>query len=209
MNQVVAKLRAMTTKKNMTNNYELNITTTTTEQDINESIFDLRFIIDGLVNYILEGINEGQEERVIKQYIRNFYYSNHKVIKIYNWLLNDQNHSNSIYLLGYFNYHGIETNINRQNACELYQKAAELGNSAAQFDLTNMYIDGKDIDKNYDKAFELSKTLAEIKNPRGINLLGHCYYYGIGTSINKQKAFELYQEAADLGNIVALYNLAN
>src|SRR5436305_14307514 len=99
MNQVVAKLRAMTTKKNnMTNNYELNITTTTTEQDINESIFDLRFIVDGLVNYILEGINEGKEERVIKQYILNFYYSNHKVIKIYNWLLNDQNHSNSIYL---------------------------------------------------------------------------------------------------------------
>src|ERR1044072_5288642 len=115
-----------------------------------ENILDLSIIIDELFNLISKETNEGKEEKVIKQHVLN-YIDSHKIIlqEIYNWLLNNQNHLNSIYLLGYFNYHGIETNINKQNAYNLYQKAAELGNDVAQFDLANMYIHGSGIDKNY------------------------------------------------------------
>src|ERR1043165_5453731 len=139
-----------------------------TDQDINENILDLGIVTDELINIILKEINEGKEEKVIKQHVLN-YINNHKIIlqEIYNWLLNNQNTLNAIYLLGYFNYHGIETNINMQNAFNLYQKAAELGNVVAQFDLANMYIDGKGTDKNYGKAFELSKKLAEKEYSRG------------------------------------------
>src|SRR5204863_527688 len=124
-------------------------------------------------------------------------------------LSNNQNDLNSIYLLGYFNYHGIETNINRQNALGFYQKAASLGNIVAQIDLANMYIDGKGVDKNYNKAFELSKKLAEKEFSRGIYMLGHCYYYGIGISVNKLRAIELYQNAANLGSSIAQCKLAS
>ena len=53
------------------------------------------------------------------------YINNHVKISqeiIYNWLLNNQNNSNYIYLLGYFNYHGIGTDLNKQKAIQLYQK---------------------------------------------------------------------------------------
>src|ERR1043166_3238274 len=174
-----------------------------TNQDISGKVLGVNIMIDELSHFILKKINEGKEEKVIKQHVLN-YINSHKIIlqEIYNWLLNNQNHLNSIYLLGYFNYHGIGTNINMQNAFELYQKVAELGNNVAQFNLANMFIDGKGVDKNYDKAFELSNKLAEKNFSRGINLLGYCHEYGVGTSEKKNTAFKLYQKAANLGNSV-------
>src|ERR1043166_10285035 len=117
-----------------------------TNQDISGKVLGVNIMIDELSHFILKKINEGKEEKVIKQHVLN-YINSHKIIlqEIYNWLLNNQNHLNSIYLLGYFNYHGIGTNINMQNAFDLYQKAAELGNIAAQFNLTCMYTHGKGI----------------------------------------------------------------
>ena len=170
---------------------------------------DLSIVINESVNLIFKELNKGEDRKIIKQHILN-YINNHKIIlqEVYNWLLNNQNNSNSIYLLGYFNYHGIETIINKQKAFELYQKASELENSVAQLDLADMYIYGKGVDKDYNKAFELYKKSAEYEHSYGIIGLGYCYFNGIGTSINKQKAFELYQKAADLGNNVAQHNLA-
>ena len=46
-------------------------------------------------------------------------------------------------MLGYFNYHGIETNIDIQKVFELYQKAVTLEKNLAQYNLANIYIDGK------------------------------------------------------------------
>src|SRR5205814_1186393 len=136
-----------------------------TTQNINETIIeDLSNIIDELVNLYFEELNNGKEEKIIKQLVPN-YFNNHEIIlsEIYNWLQNNQTSSNSIYLLAYFNYHGIVTNINKKNAFKLCQKAAELENILAQYDLSNMYIDGEGTDKNFNKAFELSKKLTKGK----------------------------------------------
>jgi TPR repeat protein len=170
---------------------------------------DFSFVIHELVDFISKELNEGKEEIIRKQRVLN-YVNNQKIIlkEVYHWLLNNQNDSTSIYLLGYFNYHGIESNIDKQKAFKLYQKAAELKNNLAQFDLALMYEDGEGVEKNYDKTFELSKDLTERKFSSGINLLGYCYYNGIGTEVNKQKAFELYNKAAYLGNNRAQCNLA-
>ncbi|CAB4441033.1 unnamed protein product [Rhizophagus irregularis] len=135
-----------------------------------------------------------KEEYVIRRYILNYFNNQEiKLQEIYNWLLNNnnnnQNDSNSIYLLGYFNYHGIITCTNKHKAYELYQKAVELENVVAQLVLASIYIEGKGIKKNYNKAFELSKKLAKVGNPNGINRLGYCYSMGIGTEINMKKAF--------------------
>src|ERR1043165_5882210 len=171
------------------------------DQDINENILDLSIVIDELFNLVSKETVEGKEKRVITKHVLD-YIHNHKIIPqvIYNWLLNNQNNLNSIYLLGYFNYHGIGTNINMKNAFELYQKAAELGNNVSLFNLAIMYIYGNGVNKNYDKAFEISKKLAEKEYSNGINLLGYCYDLGIGTNVDKKMAFKFYQKATDLGN---------
>jgi TPR repeat protein len=181
-----------------------------TTGNINKNIFegDLNIVIDELVNIIFKGLNEGKDEEVLKHHVLD-YINDHKIMiqEIYNWLLNNHYNSNSICLLGYFNYYGIEVSINKQIAIELYHKAAELENSVAQLNLANIYIYGKGIDKNYNLAFQLSKKLAEKEIPNAINKLGYCYNNGIGTDVNEQKAFELYQKAADLGSSAAMSNL--
>jgi TPR repeat protein len=179
-------------------------------QNIHENIFeeDLSIVIDDLVNFYFKEVNEGKVEKVRKQHVFD-YINNHKLKfnEIYRWLLNNQNDPNSIYLLGYFNYHGIEVEINKQRALEFYHKAVNLGNVVAQHSLSSMYIDGEGVDKNYGKAFELTKKLAEKGYVSGINKLGYCYYQGIGTDANMEKAFELYQKVADLGSSYGMFNL--
>jgi TPR repeat protein len=230
MNQVVVKLKAIITEKEdhrisaINNNYSLfenfiqnfnKISVKVIEpciiQNINENVFeeDLSVIINELIDLYLKELNIGKETNVRKQLVLD-YFKNYKISlqEIHNWLLSNQNHSNFIYLLGYFNYHGIETNVDKKKAFELYQKAGELENVVAQYYLTIMYMDGEGVDKNCEKSFELSKKLTEGKYPCGINSLGYCYYCEIGTNIDIYKAFELYQMAANLGNLRAQCNLA-
>src|SRR6266542_3834668 len=167
-------------------------------QDIKETIFeeDLSIIIDELVNlYFEEVINKGKIKNERKQFVLD-YFNSYKINlqEIYNWLLNNQTRSNFIYFLGHFNYYGVGIDISMINAFELYQKAAELENILAKYELTLMYIYGEGIDKDYNKAFELSKKLAKKEYSIGINLLGYCHEDGVGTEINVQKAFELYKK---------------
>ncbi|EXX58386.1 uncharacterized protein OCT59_023622 [Rhizophagus irregularis] len=181
-----------------------------TTKNINEYIFegDLNILVDELVYNIFKEFNEGKNREIIKQHVLD-YVNNHRIIsqEICSWLSNNQNNSNSTYLLGYFNYNGIGTDPNKQKAIELYQKAAKLENRVAQLNLANMHIYGKEIDSDYDLAFELSKKLAEVECASGMNNLGYCYNNGIGTDINNDKAFELFKKAADLGNSYGINSL--
>ncbi len=55
-------------------------------------------------------------------------------------------------MLGYCYSNGIGTNIDKQKAFELYEKAANLGNETAQYNLGVLYENGDGIEKNIDKA---------------------------------------------------------
>src|SRR6266536_1096404 len=114
----------------------------TVQKHIHENIFEekLSIVIDELVNLIFKEVNEGKDAKIIKQHVLD-YISNHKINlqEIYNWLLINQNVSNSIYLLGYFNYNGIETNVDKGKAFKLHKKAAILENNLAQLSLAYMY----------------------------------------------------------------------
>ncbi|RGB36249.1 hypothetical protein C1646_697668 [Rhizophagus diaphanus] len=183
-----------------------------TIQNINENIYeeDLSIVVNELVNLYFKEVNEGIEERVRKKHILDYINNlNINLQEIYNWLLNNQNDSNFIQLLGYFNYYGIVINADVQKAFKLYQKAAELENIVAQFELANMYMDGEGTDKDYEKAFKLSKKLADKEYSSGINLLGYCHDIGIGTDVDKLKAFELYLKAANLDNSIAQHNIGH
>jgi TPR repeat protein len=179
-------------------------------QNIHENIFeeDLSIVIDELVNLIFKGLNEGIEEEILKHHVLN-YINNQKIIiqEIYDWLLNNQHNSNFICLLGYFNYYGIGTNMNKQKAIKLYQNATLLENSVAQLNLAEMYMYGKGVEIDSDLAFKLYEELSYKKIPNAIDKLGYCYETGIGTNTNWEKAFELFQEAADLGNSNGMNNL--
>ncbi|PKY61462.1 HCP-like protein, partial [Rhizophagus irregularis] len=101
----------------------------------------------------------------------------------------------------------IGINVDNQKAFELYQKAADLGNSSGINDLGYCYLNGIGTGNDKKKAFELYQKAAELGNSSGINNLGDCYQYGIGTDINNKKAFELYQKAAELGNSSGINSL--
>ncbi|GBC06388.1 hypothetical protein RclHR1_00680032 [Rhizophagus clarus] len=184
-----------------------------TAKNINENIFeeDLGIVIDELVNLIFKELNKGKAEEVLKCHVLN-YINSHKIIlqEIYDCLLNNQyNNSNSICLLGYFNYYGIGININKKRAAELYQKATLLGNNVAQLNLADMYIHGNGINTCSELAFGLYKKLADKEVPYAIDKLGYCYEMGIGTGTNWKRAVELYQKAADLGNSTGMNNLGD
>ena len=176
-----------------------------TTQDIKETIFeeDLNIVINELINLCFEEVLNK------KQFVLD-YFNIHKINlqEIYNWILNNETtSSNSIYLLGYFNYHGIGTNINKKNAFELYKKAADLGNLSGMCNLGRCYELGDGIGVNKQKAFELYQKVADLGFAYGIYYLGRCYKKGIGTNIDTKKAFELYKKAADLGHLYGMNNL--
>ncbi|GBB87549.1 hypothetical protein RclHR1_01400002 [Rhizophagus clarus] len=191
----------------ITQNFEISKEIGPTTQNIHQVIFEeeLSVVIDELVNIYLEGLNKGEEENERKKFVLNFI-NNCKINlqEILAWVSNNQNYSNSIYLLGYFNYHGIGIDVDKQKACKLYEKAVELENIVAQLELANVCIH---VYKNYRKAFKLSKRSAAGGNPNAINRLGYCYENGFGTVVRMKKAFELYQKAADLGNSNGINNL--
>ncbi|GBC20605.2 kinase-like domain-containing protein [Rhizophagus irregularis DAOM 181602=DAOM 197198] len=189
-----------------------------TIKNFNKNVIEenLNNVIDKLVDLIFEELNKGKEANVIKQQVLDYIY-NQMIFKqqIYNWLIENQNDSNSIYLLGYFNYYGIETKFNEHRAIELYKRAAELENKVAQLCLAEIYIEidgicyenGIGTNVNEEKAFEMYQKAADLGNVSGINNLSWCYYEGIGTDTNKQKVFELYQKAADLESLDGINSL--
>ncbi|CAB4438280.1 unnamed protein product [Rhizophagus irregularis] len=182
------------------NFYKMN----TEEIEISISSDNFDIMVSEIILF-LENIEiEGRKNEIIN------YLNNHNITlqKIYNMLLNNQNNSNSVFLLGIFNQIGIEINVDKQMAFELYQNAANSGNVFGITSLGYCYENGIGTGVNKQKAFELYQKAANLGNSRAITNLGSCYQNRIGTSINEQKAFELYQEAANLGNSRGLRNLA-
>ncbi|GBC20659.2 kinase-like domain-containing protein [Rhizophagus irregularis DAOM 181602=DAOM 197198] len=126
---------------------------------IGQTNISFNIVVDELVDFC-----EKLGDEILEQNILN-YLNNHNINlqEIYNWLLSDQNNSNSIFLLGAFNHLGIGIDIDKKKAFELYQKSANLENATAINNLGYCYYSG----------------------------IGHCYYNGIGTSIDYQKAANL------------------
>src|SRR5438046_1393456 len=121
LSQTIQNFRKMTTN-------EIEPTTSTSKQIINENILlekDFSIMVNEIVDIIFKEYNKGIEWKVIKQHVLD-YINNHNLnLQLYNWLLDNQNNSDSIFLLGYFNYFGIETSKNHENAFKLFINASE------------------------------------------------------------------------------------
>ena len=112
-------------------------------------------IID-LLNNVLD--NESEKHEILNCL------NNHNTTsqEIYNWLLNNQTNSNSIFLLGEFNDLGIGTSVNKQKAFELYQKAANLGNTFGISSLGYCYQYGIGTNADKQKASELYQRAVDL-----------------------------------------------
>ncbi|GBB93157.1 hypothetical protein RclHR1_02120009 [Rhizophagus clarus] len=206
--QIIDKLKTIITNENYNSSTNFQ---STAEQEINQNIkvmkpsviLDPEINFDTVVNEIVGLLNKSYEEKNKQEILNYLKYHNIDSQKLYILLLNDQINSNSTILLGNFYYSGIGVKVNKQKSLELIQRAANLGNNIAQYNLGNYYK----FSNAYDKAFELFKKSAEGEYPEGIAQLGYCYFDGIGTSVDKRKAFELFQKAANLGSISGTNNL--
>src|SRR5436190_1171663 len=119
MNQVVERLKSMIlTMNKKKNDYQTvdskvnKIPSIISANEIIESLALLKekfsIIVNKLVELISENLNEGKEVNEVKQHVID-YLDNHNINSqaTYDLLLSNQDNSNSIFLLGYFNYYGI------------------------------------------------------------------------------------------------------
>src|SRR6266480_4832896 len=132
-------------------------TISTNEKMISESISskNLSKLVNEIVAFIAKVINKGIKPKLIKQCTLD-YFSNKNIDskEIYNWLLNNQNHADSIFLLGYFIYYEIEIIKNNEKAFNIFLVASKQNHTLAQNYIGNCYQIGYGVTENKALAFE-------------------------------------------------------
>ncbi|RGB36917.1 kinase-like domain-containing protein [Rhizophagus diaphanus] len=195
---------------NRTNTKDKSNSIITNKQIINENISskkNFKIVIKKIVEFVFNLVNLGKEaHNYIIDYINNDH--NIKLQEIYNWLLNNQNDLDSIFLLGYFNYIEIETSENPNQAFDLFIKASEQDHTVSQFYVGLCYEFGYGTKINDKLAFKYFEKVANKNYPSGLNYLGYFYERGMGIKKDLKRAATLYEKAANLGNILAQYNIA-
>jgi len=90
-----------------------------------------------------------------------------------------------------------------QQAYSYFTKAANQGNSSAQYYIGKMYLDGNGVVKNLETAFSYINKAAGSGNKLAYFDLAEMYNGGLGVAKNKTMAKTWYQKAADNGNDLA------
>ncbi len=90
---------------------------------------------------------------------------------------------------------------------ESLKKAAENGDTNAQYKLGYKYFLGDGVTKDYSKAMEWSRLAAEKREPTSQFVLGVMYEYGQGVDRDSAEAVKWYRLAAEQGHIAAQVNL--
>ncbi|SDZ96999.1 TPR repeat [Oribacterium sp. KHPX15] len=94
-------------------------------------------------------------------------------------------------------------------AKELFEKAAEDGNTDSMYWLGLMYHDGEGVSQDYAKAKEWYEKAAEGGYVGAMNNLGDMYRNGEGVSQDYVKAKEWYEKAAEGGSTSGMFNLGD
>lgn len=88
----------------------------------------------------------------------------------------------------------------------LYEKAAELGDANAQFEMGTSITVGK-IDRPLSDGVKWLELAAKNNHIQAINNLAICYQQGIGVEKDMKKAFSLYSLAVSKGDAMAEFNV--
>lgn len=98
--------------------------------------------------------------------------------------------------MSYNNIGNVYSNLSDyEKATYYYKLAAEQGHDIAQFNLGDMYENGKGVEQSYTKAAEWYCKAAEQGNHEAQRQLGYLYDVGLGVELNKIRAAELYRKA--------------
>lgn len=97
-------------------------------------------------------------------------------------------------------YLGAYVEQDYEKAVEHLQKAANLGDAAAQYCLGLCYNNGQGVAQDYTKAVEYYQKAADQGYAAAQYSLGLCYECGCGVEKDLMKAAEYYRKAVDQGN---------
>ncbi|CAB4414800.1 unnamed protein product [Rhizophagus irregularis] len=172
-----------------------------TEKDFNILVDEINDLTYKLKN---KGIGWKLEKQQTIEYFNNH---NLNLQEFYNWLLNNQNSLNSIFILGYFNFHGIVTSENNDKAFNLFINASEKNHSLAQNFVGLCYDHGHGTIINEKLAFEYYEKAANNGDIGAMYNLGISYKNGDGIEKDHNKAFELLKQSAEEGHISGLMML--
>jgi TPR repeat protein len=172
---------------------------------------DFNRIVDEINDYMIKLTNKRIEWQLLKQHIIDYFnIYNINFQEFYNWLiLNNQNNSNSIFLLGYFNFFGIVINVDYKKAFNLFINASEKNHIFAQFFVGNCYQHGNGTIKNEKLAFDYYMKSANNNFKHGQLQIGYFYINGIAVQKDIKMAIYWYEKSASNGNIIAILNLGN
>lgn len=85
---------------------------------------------------------------------------------------------------------------NEEKAFECYMRAAELGYTAAYYNVAYAYMNGEGVERDFDKAFEWLHKAAESGDTYAKLKLAECYKRGAGCERDYAAAMALYQQVA-------------
>ncbi|MCL1985381.1 MAG: sel1 repeat family protein, partial [Betaproteobacteria bacterium] len=112
---------------------------------------------------------------------------------------NSQNPDRSILGYGWVIAQRVAVPQDYANAAQWYQKAAEQGNSFAQFQLGSLYFSGRGVARDYGKARQWWEKAAEQKYANAYIDLGLIHAVGLGVPQDYAKAAPWFTKLAELG----------
>ncbi|GBB84172.1 hypothetical protein RclHR1_01080028 [Rhizophagus clarus] len=157
---------------------------------------NLSISVDEIINVINQMTDEEKVWEEQKNILLDYFVTNNiNSKKFYNWLLSNQNISKNIFLLGYFNHLGIETDEDNEKAFNLFIDASEQDYTLAKYHVGICYQQGIGTEKNDELAFKYFETVANEDFVAGQLEVGCCYAKGTGVEKDENKAVYWYNKA--------------
>ena len=113
-----------------------------------------------------------------------------------------------LYLLGLAYEYGDMQNQDFNAAMDMYQRAAELGSSAAMARIGALYYRGSGTEQSYEKALSWFQKAEEAGDTDVLYYIGSMYEDGSGTAKDLKKAKDYYEKAKATGSAEAGERLA-
>ena len=130
-----------------------------------------------------------------------------EAFKIFEKLATEYNYEKAYNKMGECLYYGEGVPQDYKKAFYWYEKAANSGDSDAQFGLGLMYHYGEGIPQDFEKAFYWYEKAANLGDADAQNNLGYMYFYGVGVPQDYEKALYWYEKSANAGHDLAQYTL--
>ncbi|BAF73347.1 tetratricopeptide repeat protein [Sulfurovum sp. NBC37-1] len=152
------------------------------------------------------GLTAGEFEEAVAEYNQGNYI---KALDTF-YVLAKEGHPKAQFNVGLIYANGKGVNKDIYQAKEWYKKAAEQGNTAAQYNLAKLIAQKTDKKNSHvnEQIIYWYEKAAEGGQKEAMNDLALLYLKGNGVKQNKRKAFELFKKAAQLGDTSAQINLA-